>query len=327
MKIAAKLSMTALVTVLSVGAVHYAMAQAGGEGAAQQVAAAAKDAAPIVTDKAAPGPDFSGGAPQPIATAASAPAAGAVAAPLAAQPVAAPAQAPNDDKSVKEVLDSIKVPGSSPGLASTKAGQEEEEDEHATDMPKVDPKIPSSVKNAVKKLNSGSDNVTIDDLNSAREAIVKLDVLIDIEKRLADLAQIRKEREEKLNDLSGSLPSSALGGAGIPVPGGIAPPSLAPSVPAAGMPAPTSPVPMPMPIMGGGDVSFEVVRITGASGNYVASIKENGSDTPKNIHVGDKLSDGSEVTSISRNGVTVKMADKKTKTIQVKDVNTVFSGR
>lgn len=262
----------------------------------------------------------------PAATISAAPpTAGAVVVAPMAQPAAAPAPSSAEvSASVKEALDSINVPKAgakttAPPMAPTvampvmmgKPMREEESDK--LDMPKPDVKIPDSVKTVVKDLSSATNEVTLDSLNAAREAVVKLDVLIDIEKRLNDLTKLRRDREENMGGISGDqIPTAALG-----APGGIAPPHLteAPQMPVV-------PVTPPVPV----STDLEVVRVVGASGNFVAHIKEPSGDT-KLIRTGHKLPDGATVQSISRNGVSVLMPNKKTKVFSVKDVTTVFGPR
>ena len=233
--------------------------------------------------------------------------------------------------SVKEALDSIEVPGSSTAKAKPesvkkdskgKADKEEsveDEDDQALGMPDVSLKIPGSVKGVVKALNDETEEVTLENLNSAREAVVKLDVLIDIEKRLNDLTKLRKEREEQMQ-VEEAIPQSALGGAGNVIP----PPALAPApvmnnsaaVPAA--PAPMAAMAMPAEI--------EVKRVVGASGNFSAQVSESGGEA-RMVRVGDKLSDGSTIDAISSRGVSITRADKTKKTVSVKDVSVVFGVR
>ena len=174
------------------------------------------------------------------------------------------------------------------------------------------PKMPDSVKGVVKRLNSATENVTLEDLNSAREAVAKLDILIDIEKRLNDLATLRQEREEK--SLSNAIPASVLGSRGAPAPSPAFSPLPGPSMP----PPPVVYTPLP-------SASIEIQRIVGAGGHYMALVKS-GDGKATLVHEGDKLSDGSVVQNITGHGVTV-LKNKTTRTIQVKDVAVVFNGR
>jgi len=275
MKIAAKLSVTALATVLVLGTAfpHLVRAQASLAGIAEAPAA------------------------HP---------ASATATPAATTPKA------SESSQVKEVLDSIKIPSADGASYSPKKGASK------TDLAedgKTDPsKVPDSVKKVVKSLNEATEDVTLDSLNSAREAVVKLDVLIDIEKRLNDLAKIRKDRADK-EDLANAMPSMAFQ---QPI---SSPPSLISPPPA--MNQPTGVMPVGMAVSSG---QVEVIRVLGASGRYSAQVKDFDGQT-KLIHVGDKMSDGAVVNSISREGVTFTGHDKKSKTVQVKDIGTVFGGR
>ncbi len=173
--------------------------------------------------------------------------------------------------------------------------------------------VPPSVKGIVKRLNLATEGVSLDDLNSAREAVAKLDILIDIEKRLTDLASLRQEREEKT--LTAAIPASAL-----PPVGQIRPPPQIPAYPVADRSLDSvAVIPVSPPLS-----SVEVTRIVGAGGVYTATIKEG--EKVVTVRQGDKLSDGSVVQSISNRSVTLER-NKKTQTVNVKDVAVVFSGR
>ncbi len=195
------------------------------------------------------------------------------------------------------------------------------------DIPAPSPKVPDSVKSVIKKLNTATQDVTLDDLNSAREAVVKLDVLIDIEKRLNDLTTLRLEREEKnATSLAAALPASALG-----LPSKSASKTAAPMLPLAPMMEPVSmpkittsvaPKAVLAPPVQKEPNSVDVVRISGARGSYAATIKETDGKT-KQVRQGDKLSDGSLVTAVSREGVTLSL-NSKTKTLPVKGSPQVF---
>jgi hypothetical protein len=180
-------------------------------------------------------------------------------------------------------------------------------------------KIPDSVKSVVKKLNGAGDNVTVEDLNAAREAVAKLDILIEIEKRMNDLATLRQEREEKLGGgLANAIPASALGRGGVSLP-------VSPQIQSPVAIQPVNSAPMAAPVNFVPSESIEIQKIAGAGGRYMAYVKA-GDGKVKMYREGDKLPDGSVVVSISGHGMTVKK-DKKTRTIQVKDVAVVFNGR
>lgn len=170
-----------------------------------------------------------------------------------------------------------------------------------------DVKIPQSVKDVVKHLSNETSDITLDDLNDARQAIARLDALIEIEKHLADLDKIRQEREGK--SLASAIPASAL----RPV-AGLQPISLQPPP----LPMPTSAAPIRS------SSNYEVERIEGGAGHFTAFIK--GPDgTVKPVHEGEHLSDGSIVISIGAQGVGIDH-DKTMHLLPVKDVQAVFSG-
>ena len=241
----------------------------------------------------------------------------------AAPPSSMPPQSPVAPAMAQPSMDqpsSIPVSTPAPALASA--------DKTASSAPKLAdaPKLPDSVKNVVKRLNSATEDVSLEDLNAAREAVAKLDLLIDIEKRMNDLAKLRSDREEKTGgSLANAIPASALGGRG-PFAGAPNPMQQM----NAGLPMASSPLPVSLPssaaapysLSGGG---IEVTKIVGAQGRYTATIKV-GEEKPKQYREGDKLSDGSVIQSISSHGVSL-VKDKKTRIVSVKDVTVVFNGR
>ncbi len=156
--------------------------------------------------------------------------------------------------------------------------------------------VPDSVKGVVDHLGNGTEDITLDDLNSAREAIAKLDALIDIKKRLTDLEKLRREREGQ--SLAGAIPASALN-----LPARSGPPMAMP----------------PMPVVMPGS-NLEVVRIEGTEGHYVALVKSGGETTM--THVGDRLADGSTVSGITAQGIEVKQ-NQGERLVRIKDMETV----
>ena len=134
------------------------------------------------------------------------------ASPLPPADIAAPkAEAPTIDISSGD----LPLPGAT--SAKKKGGKDKEDNS-------VDNKIPDSVKDVIKNLNAKTDDVTLDDLNAARQAVAKLDALIEIEKRLADLEKIRQEREANNNKaMMAAIPASAL----APPGGGLNPQPVA----------------------------------------------------------------------------------------------------
>ena len=186
-------------------------------------------------------------------------------------------------------------------------------------------KIPDSVKGVEKRLSESTENVTVEDLNAAREAAAKLDLLIEIQKKKNDLnAQINKGKEEK-NAAALAIPAAALG---MPA---MRPPVLSPlpqesvqekkknlSDSDAPIARPVVMMPPPPP-----PARIEIDRIVGANGHYIATVKVD--DKTTKVQAGDKLSDGSEVKDVTSQGITI-INNGKTKTVHIKDVGTVAHG-
>lgn len=187
-------------------------------------------------------------------------------------------------------------------------------------------KIPESIKGVIKRLNAETNEISLEDLNSAREAVAKLDMLIDIEKRLNDLADLRKEREEKLlNSLESSIPDSVFGhqqrkhGPFYKKQGDKTisePPPYESSL------QQTSSPQLPLAVSSP-DVSVQ--RIIGSSGKYTAIIKFGGEEK-KVVREGDKLSDGSVVKEITNQGI-ILVRGKERRTIKIKDINIVLNNK
>lgn len=219
--------------------------------------------------------------------------------------------------SVKEALDTVSVAGSSPSVVKEKATTAPKEgDGIEVDVPGAG-KVPKSVTTVVKALNETTENITLDNLNAAREAVVKLDVLIDIEKRLSDLAKLRRLREEESGALSAVVDPSAAMAVGASNPA-----MQVPAMDNSAFATAASGAPSRGRVIATTD-DYEISMITGASGNFAAQIKDGGE--AKLVRVGDKLSDGSKVTNISINGVSVVRPDKSRKTFNVAGAPTKFA--
>lgn len=198
-------------------------------------------------------------------------------------------------------------------VTSSSSSKDQEEGDAITNS------VPSSVEKVVKNLSTQAKGLTLEDLNSAREASAKLDALLDIERKLTDLAKLRQDRDTAINagnieansgKFEASIPMSALA---EPQPV-VAPPAyLAPAAPA--------PAPAPVPV-NEGPKEVDIIRVSGASGKYVAIYKGANEEELK-VRQGDKMQDDSVVRSISRHGVTLAK-NKKTVTLQIKGISNVF---
>lgn len=206
----------------------------------------------------------------------------------------------------------IMVPQAHPAMASAAPSSSSEKGSKKinTAIPTSNTPVASmdSVKDVIERLSSAEDFSTLEDLNSAREAIAKLDVLIDIEKRLADLSKLREDRGEVSSKPSTSvipMPASAL------MPMNVVP-SSAPMESSAPVMVERKPAIVDAPT-----ASIKIERIYGVGGDYSAMLKVDGRTT--SVKTGEKLSDGSIVRSISKTGVKL-VKNKKERTIKVNDV-------
>ena len=171
---------------------------------------------------------------------------------------------------------------------------------------------PKIVQDAVTGLQK-TDPINLDDMIRAQDAINRLDLLLEIEKRQSELKKIRDERNKPAASslLGGSIPASALNlpSSNKPVPAPS--PSFVPSE----VSPPPPPKKVTQPPAAETSEKYSIRRIVGSAGRYLAVINT-GEDRPQTIKVGDKLSDGSIVKSISLTNV-VLTKDKKSKILTI----------
>lgn len=221
------------------------------------------------------------------------PAAAPVAAPSAAAAPAAPAVTPPAAEPVK-----------TPGAEMNKS------------LSTMEEKVSENAKNVVKRLDTASDNVMLEDLNSARQTVARIEAMIDIEKHMAELDKLRNERS---------------GHAAAPPPAAM---SLANALPASALqplPLQTNNMPMGVPThehevhrFGGGSISgMEISRITGVDGKYTALLKLANGET-KSVKVGEHISGDSTVRSINSSSVEIE-ENGETHTLHIKNVDAVYS--
>ncbi len=175
-----------------------------------------------------------------------------------------------------------------------------------------DTKVPASVHDVIRRINT-ADTLTLDDLNAARQAVVKIDALIEVERKINELNKLRQERESggAAKSLATAIPVSALAPPPMVIP--ASPPPAQPVRVAEPMAAPPVVAP-PAPV-------GEVVRIIGSEGHYSAVAKS--MDQNKIIQVGDHFAGGT-VISISTAGVVVDQG-KTTQTLHIKNVGNIFT--
>ncbi|MBI1273824.1 MAG: type IV pilus biogenesis protein PilP [Alphaproteobacteria bacterium] len=165
------------------------------------------------------------------------------------------------------------------------------------------------VHDVLEKLSSDPESdATIEDMNQARAALARLELMVDIEQKLSDLDEVRRKRGE--GGMGAMIPSSALG---MPGNGG--------DMGGIGM---GMPMQQQQPVF----TSYEVSRIVGTEGTYSAVVNV-GNGRMISVRPGDQLPDGSTVRAITSGGVNITSAKGKEKTIRVNSVGlpaTVMQG-
>jgi len=179
---------------------------------------------------------------------------------------------------------------------------------------RTEDKVIDSARDIVKKLDSSAEETALSDLNKARQTVSRIEAMIDVEKRLNELDRLRNERRGTAQmgnlpaALAGAIPASALG-----MPNGInmgkATGGLSQNNQLIVMPAkPSRP---------------SIARIIGTNGKYTAVLKMSEKEE-KTVKVGDKVSDGETVRSITSSSV--EIGGKGTSyTLNVKNVDVVYS--
>ena len=178
-----------------------------------------------------------------------------------------------------------------------------------------DTKSPRQVRNLVKKLEGDKVDLSLEDMNQARAALARLDLLLALEQKLVDLDKIRSKREAgaDLDDVSAMMPGSVRGRGGSRC---AMPPVDLP-------PPPVMPVAIRMPT-----VDYTVQQIDGLDGSYSAVLTASNDSKNHTVRTGDTLPDGAEVISITTTAVRLRMADEKTeRTIRINNAGAVSDGR
>ena len=187
--------------------------------------------------------------------------------------------------------------------AESGAGKKTEKNLHA-----LENQVTDAAKDAVKKLGSSSLDMTLEDLNSARTAVAKINAIIEVEKSLSELDKIRDERA-KDNPVQTPVVIPQLPAAAVQPP----PPPM-PMIPQPVMfPQPVMPDPMPSVAPKKAEPSSKpiekpqpevaVERVVGANGTYSAVLSVNGD--ARAVRVGDRIADVGVVVNITVRGVDV----------------------
>ena len=238
------------------------------------------------------------------------------ASPLAISPTPAPASDPKAEgtSGTPAVAPAATLDLAKPDVASG-AGKASGSDESLKkSIMAMEDKALSSAKSAVKRLDTGSDATTLDDLNRARQTVTRIEAMIELEKRMKELEKLRGERNDMSaqSAMSSLLPSNALMAA---LPASILTPSVtAPPIVVEEKKVKRSVQNTDRP---------EVVRIYGAGGKYTAVLKYSGKDE-KTVKIGEKINDDDTVQAITASRVQIGNG-KTSYTVSVKNIGVMQS--
>lgn len=190
------------------------------------------------------------------------------------------------------------------GTASVENGADTNDDAQTS--------IPTTMKRVIKRLDASTDPVTAADVNAVRQAIVRTDLLIELEKKKAELDKIRQMASGRTTSVSVPAP--------LPIPASALRPLPTIAEPVVSVPT------LPMPTFAPDTTisSYDVLRVTGGAGLYKATVRMP-SGVDRSVRVGDTLDNGAKVVSIDSTGVVIQQKE-KTRHFYIKNVDKVFGG-
>lgn len=184
----------------------------------------------------------------------------------------------------------------------------------------MSPQTPSAVTDAMARLQK-VDQINLDDMVRAQDAINRLDLLLEIEKRQTELKKVRDERNKPsvasataaaAGLLGSAIPAAALNLPKIPV---ADTPAVTPSFTPKASASSSSSSSSSSKSSSGPSEKLSIRRISGTDGRYFAVINLEDNST-QTVHAGDKLPDGSLVKSITLTSVSL-IKDKKSKNLTI----------
>ena len=189
------------------------------------------------------------------------------------------------------------------------------------------PKDPESLTDISNRLQSGAATVSLDDLSKARDVIARLDLLMQIERRLSDIAKIRDERKKgsgvpMLPASALNLPSSMPTLSSMVAAAPASPPALLSLSQSAANASGAKSGPkkieddsdMPISVPMG---HYSVDRVQGSNGKYAVTLSGGGGQ--ETVYAGDKLQDGAVVKSVNMQEVRIKTRTGTEQVIKVGD--------
>lgn len=245
-----------------------------------------------------------------------------VAAAAAPQPANTAQAAPADSaSSALPVINAPAVTGAAPNTlvanATDSAGSETSIRLDNPDRTKSDKDVPEQVEKVIDKLRGAKVDLSLEDMNQARAALARLDLLLELEQKMHDLQKARQKNEASSDDsdISGLLPTQVTGMARR---GGMPMASAAPIQP---MPVVERAPPKPAPS------SYEIQRISGVNGNYSATLKNITDQKISSVRSGDKLADDTEVLSVAPTGVRLREPGGKVRTLVIENASAMSGAR
>ncbi len=182
----------------------------------------------------------------------------------------------------------------------------------------MSPVMPSAVQDAMTRLQK-VDQINLDDMIRAQDAINRLDLLLEIEKRQTELKKVRDERNKPaVTAAAAAAAASGLLGSAIPA-SALNLPKIAateaPPPPSSSSSSSSSFTPPKPKSSEGPSEKLSIRRISGTDGRYFAVINMD-DNSSRTVNVGDKLPDGTIVKEITLTSVSL-LKDKKSKNLTI----------
>jgi hypothetical protein len=178
-----------------------------------------------------------------------------------------------------------------------------------------DKNVPPQVQEAIDRLRGGRVDLSLEDMNQARAAVARLDLLLELEQKMFDLQKARRKQEglSAEGDLAALLPAQVVGmgrgGRGA----------------AAGQAMHAEIVPQ-APVVKASS-TYELQRISGVNGAYVAVVLSSDEGKANTVREGEKLPDGSEVLGITATNLRLRDSAGKIQTLKLENVSALSRGR
>lgn len=185
--------------------------------------------------------------------------------------------------------------------------------------------MPSVVGEVMQNLQQSQNNLSLNDVAKAQDALVRLNLMLDIEKKMGDLKKVQDERNGVSNTGGGMAAMTPFGAPNLT--GAMQVPASALALPEPAVA--TAPAPerrhtsRPADDTASAASDYTVEQISGTNGNLVAVLLSS-DGTRKNVRVGDTVGSRLKVASISGSGVQLQ-GPKGSKTIAIENNGLAFA--